>query len=217
MFTGIIEEVGKVERMIRSKTGARIRVTASAVLEDTRLGDSISTCGVCLTVSELGKNFFEADVMNETLSRSRLGDLQPGSPVNLERALQLNARLGGHLVTGHIDGTGRIESITQDGNALWFTISAPKDILRYLIEKGSVSIDGISLTVVSADERAFRVSIIPHTAAQTTLQNMGPGDKVNLECDMMGKYAEKLLYGSDEHRAKKSRLTKSFLTENGFF
>lgn len=220
MFTGIIEEIGRVENIIKGEKSSRIRIKADKVLENTKLGDSISTNGVCLTVNHLGKNIFEADVMAETMRRSKLGDLKVGSLVNLERALQLSTRLGGHMVSGHIDGVGIIQSATKEDNAVWLTISTEPNLLKYIVEKGSIAIDGISLTVVSVDNLAFRVSIIPHTASETTLLSMKPGDTVNLECDIIGKYIEKLFDPSLSNYARKDirkeSLTEGFLIENGF-
>lgn len=217
MFTGIIEEVGRVERIYPGQKSSRIRIRADGVLDGTKLGDSIATSGVCLTVARLEQNCFEADVMAETMRRSKLGDLKTGSLVNLERALQLTTRLGGHMVSGHIDGIGILQAIKKEDNAVWLTISTEASILRYIVEKGSIAIDGISLTVAYVDNAVFKVSIIPHTASQTTLLNQQCGDKVNLECDIIGKYVEKLLYPSANESSQKSSVTEGFLNENGFF
>ena len=179
---------------------------------------SICTNGVCLTVTDLKINSFEADVMAETLRRSNLGDLQVGSKVNLERALTLKSRLGGHIVSGHIDGTGEILSLMKEDNSTWVTIRTTSDILRYIVLKGSITIDGISLTVSYVDKSVFKVSIIPHTAQKTTLLTKNNGDTVNLECDVISKYVEKIMELSKKEENKKNTLlTEDFLRENGFF
>lgn len=216
MFTGIIEEIGRVENMIQGSKSFRMRISAKLALEDTKLGDSIAVSGVCLTVSHLDRSSFTADVMPETMRRSKLGDLRAGSQVNLERALQLSSRLGGHLVSGHIDGTGILTAVSKEDNAAWLTISADSSILRYIVEKGSIAIDGTSLTVARVDASAFQVSIIPHTASMTTLLSLQPGDRANLECDIIGKYVEKLMGGSLCSPERKGGLTEAFLRENGF-
>lgn len=217
MFTGIIEEIGTVRRIERGAAGARLTIAAKTVLESTKLGDSIATNGVCLTVVSLTSDSFSADVMAESLRRSSLGALQTGSPVNLERAMPLNGRFGGHIVSGHIDGTGTIASQKREDNAVWVTVRTSASLLRYIVEKGSIAIDGVSLTVAAVDETSFAVSIIPHTGAQTMLLDKKPGETVNLECDVIGKYVEKLLapYTPDE-KAASSRITMEFLAQNGF-
>ena len=213
MFTGIIEEVGAVRRIERGAKGARLTIAAKTVLEGTRIGDSIATNGVCLTVTDLTADSFSADVMAESLRRSGLGALQAGSPVNLERAMPLDGRFGGHIVSGHIDGTGTLASLRREDNAVWLTVRAAPALLRYIVEKGSVAIDGVSLTVAAVDGIGFSVSIIPHTGAQTILLGKKPGDTVNLECDVIGKYVEKLLgpYGQAQ-----GGITMEFLAQNGF-
>ena len=193
MFTGIIEEIGKIKSVKRGSKSVVLEVEARKVLADTRIGDSIATNGVCLTVVGKGNDGFSADVMPETMNRSNLGLLKPGDPVNLERALCLNSRLGGHLVAGHVDGTGKIVSKQQDENAIWLTVGAAPEILRYIVEKGSVAIDGVSLTIAYADEQVFKVSVIPHTQEETTLVKKEIGDVVNLENDMIVKYVDKLM------------------------
>lgn len=214
MFTGIIEEVGTVRRVQRSGSSSFIEIQAKKVLEDVHLGDSIAVNGVCLTVTHFDGGVFRADVMNETLSRSSLGSLTVGSPVNLERAMAANGRFGGHIVSGHIDGTGSITDIRNDGIAVWYTVSAAPGILRYIIEKGSIAIDGISLTVAKVTDTSFSVSIIPHTAAQTILGTKRVGDTVNLENDIIGKYAEKLMKPAETE--KTGGITMDFLAKNGF-
>jgi riboflavin synthase len=213
MFTGIIEELGRLVRTDRGVESARLYIEARTVLEDVRLGDSIAVNGVCLTVAEFGTGRFVADVMAETLRRTNLGELRPGDRVNLERALRLGERLGGHLVSGHVDGVGTIVGRDARGIAQVFRIRAPETVLRYVIEKGSVAVDGISLTVVDLDAESFRVSIIPHTAAMTTLGFKQVGDRVNLEADMIAKYVERML---GAHRETNSRLDVGFLARHGF-
>lgn len=193
MFTGIIEEVGHVKSLHRGAKSFTLEVEAEKVLEGTLVGDSIATNGVCLTVTSLTGHGFTADVMPETVSRTALGELVSGSPVNLERALSLQTRLGGHIVSGHIDGTGRITDRRQDDTALWLTIECDSKLLRYIIEKGSVTLQGVSLTVARVDARSFAVSLIPHTQAATTLHQAKVGDLVNIENDIIAKYVEKLL------------------------
>ncbi len=193
MFTGIIEEIGTVRRIERGAKGAWLTIGAKTVLEGTKIGDSIATNGVCLTVTSMTADSFTADVMAETLRRSGLGALQSGSPVNLERAMPADGRFGGHIVSGHIDGTGTVAALRREDNAVWVTVHAAPSLLRYIVEKGSIAIDGVSLTVAAVDTDGFSVSIIPHTGAQTILLGKKPGDTVNLECDVIGKYVEKLL------------------------
>lgn len=193
MFTGIIEEIGTVVAMTRGARSFSLEVRAQKVLEDTKIGDSISTNGVCLTVTELSENSFKADVMPETVSRTALQELTAGSLVNLERALSLQTRLGGHIVTGHIDGTGRISQRRNDDNALWISIECAPSLLRHIVEKGSITIQGVSLTVARVDESSFAVSLIPHTQSVTTLHNLRIGSLVNLETDIIAKYVEKML------------------------
>lgn len=214
MFTGIIEEVGTVSRVQHSGSASFIEIQAKKVLEDVHLGDSIAVNGVCLTVTHFGGGVFRADVMNETLSRSSLGSLTNGSPVNLERAMAANGRFGGHIVSGHIDGTGIITDIKNDGIAVWYTVSAAPELLRYIVEKCSIAIDGISLTVAKVTDTSFSVSIIPHTAAQTILSTKKTGDTVNLENDIIAKYAEKLMKPAET--PKTGGITMDFLAKNGF-
>ena len=202
MFTGIVEEKGTVGHISLAGISGSIAIKARKVLEGTRIGDSIAVNGVCLTVVSLRPDGFTADVMAETIRRTSLGSCQPGDPVNLERAMAADGRFGGHIVAGHIDGVGTIRSAVPEGNAVWITIDAPPQILRYIVEKGSIAIDGISLTVAYVDESVFKVSVIPHTAAETTLLSKKAGDIVNLENDIVGKYIEKLMrpvsaYGAD--------------------
>ncbi|MFH1159816.1 MAG: riboflavin synthase [bacterium] len=193
MFTGIIEEVGSIKEIRRGGRSVSLIVMARKILEGTRTGDSISVDGVCLTVTSLTANGFTADVMPESMNRTTFRELKSGSRVNLERALQLSDRLGGHIVSGHIDGTGRILERRKDETAEWFRISAHPDLLKYIVEKGSVAIDGISLTVAKVDRTSFSVSIIPHTQEGTTILQKRIGAQVNIECDIVAKYIEKLI------------------------
>lgn len=214
MFTGIVEEIGKIQKIDSGNISSRIYIECSKVLEETKIGDSIATNGVCLTVVDISTNGFKADVMAETLRRSSLGQLRIGSKVNLERALTFNSRLGGHIVSGHIDGVGTILSFEREDNAVWITISADLNLLKYIVFKGSIAIDGVSLTVAYVDNDIFKVSIIPHTAEETILLKKDIGNFVNLECDLIGKYVEKLLDFNKE--PEKRDINKSFLIENGF-
>jgi len=211
MFTGIIEELGSVKALRRSAGSARLTVSASAVLGGTMRGDSICVNGVCLTVVEMGASEFSADVAQETLNVTNLGELHVGQQVNLERALQLSSRIGGHLVTGHVDAVGRIRRKTQEGNSWRITIETPGKALRYIIKKGSVAIDGISLTVADIDPSGFSIAMIPHTAKLTTLGTKNNGDSVNLETDIIGKYVEKLVSGRSEEG-----VSMDLLKQNGF-
>ena len=215
MFTGIVEEMGQVEGIQRGKQSAVLTIRAKTVLEGTKIGDSIAVNGVCLTVTSLLSDRFSADVMHETLDRSALAGLRRGSTVNLERAMAADGRFGGHIVAGHIDGTGRITRIKRDDNAVWYTVQAAPQLLRYIVEKGSIAMDGISLTVARVEETAFSISAIPHTVAQTALQNRREGDLVNLETDIIGKYVEKLLTPAPETPVS-SGLTLDFLARHGF-
>lgn len=223
MFTGIVEELGKVKELRKLPDAALLTIDAEKVLEETRIGDSIAVNGVCLTVVKLENHQFTVDVMAETLAKSSLAQLSGGSRVNLERALQLSSRLGGHLVSGHVDGVGRIGQIRQDGIAKVVEIHAPPHLITYILPKGSIAIDGISLTVVDVGADYFSVSLIPHTAQETTLGFKGVGAVVNLETDMIGKYVARFLaQGSldqEQGTGKKgsaNRLSSAFLAENGF-
>jgi len=216
MFTGIVEETGIIRQIQKSTKAVHLVIGAQRILEGSKVGDSICTSGICLTITGLGQNSFEADVMPETLRCSKLSALGIGSRVNLERALRLDTRLGGHLVSGHIDGTGILTHIEKEANALWLSIEVPKEILRYIITKGSITLDGVSLTVASTDPTGFKVSIIPHTGAQTTLLQEKCGSRINLECDPIGKYVEKLLGISAPTTVSEGGLSADFLRTNGF-
>lgn len=212
MFTGIVEEVGELLSLKRGARSFTLRVKARKVLEGTQIGDSIATNGVCLTVTAMDERSFEADVMPETVERTALGGLKVGDGVNLERALTLSTRLGGHLVAGHVDATGRIVERREDETALWLKIEAPSSVLRYVVEKGSIAIDGVSLTVARLDQRSFSVSLIPHTQGATTLHSRRIGEEVNLENDMIVKYVERLMGKSPSE----GNLTLDFLQQHGF-
>lgn len=214
MFTGIIEEVGKVARIEKNGVTGKLSIMADIILEGTKLGDSIAVNGVCLTVTSINGSNFTADVMGETFRRSSLGDLQVGSFVNLERAMPADGRFGGHIVSGHIDGMGEIVSIEPEGTAVWYTLSAPMEILQGIVEKGSIAIDGISLTVARITEKDFAVSIIPHTGGNTILSQKKVGDKVNLENDVIGKYVKRFL--EPQQKQKESIITEEFLRKYGF-
>ncbi len=216
MFTGIIEEIGSVASVEPSGNGAgaRIKIRAQKILQGTKVGDSIAVNGVCLTATSLGADFFTADVMAETLRRSNLGVLMPGSPVNLECAMAADGRFGGHIVSGHIDGTGTIAETEREGNAVWVYVNASDSVLNLIVEKGSIAIDGISLTVAKLEAARFAVSVIPHTGKETTLLSKKIGDKVNLENDIVGKYVQRLLGRSSE--SSSSAITEEFLRERGF-
>lgn len=215
MFTGLIEEIGTVKAIAKGTRSAQITINAHKVLEDVGLGDSISTNGVCLTVTDFDRSSFTVDVMPETMRRSNLKDLKNGSKVNLERALKLGDRLGGHIVSGHIDGVGFIRNTKEEDNATWVTIETADEILKYIIEKGSIAIDGTSLTVAYVDKDTFKVSIIPMTRDETTLLSKRIGEEVNLECDMVGKYIERLTMFKEDDNQKKL-IDINFLRDNGF-
>ena len=217
MFTGIIEEVGALERL----AGGEIAIRAEKVLEDVALGDSIAVNGIRLTVTHFDAAHFTADVMPETVRRTSLAELKRGSHVNLERALTLRSRLGGHIVSGHIDGVGTIAAMQEEGNAILLTVRAAADVLRYIVEKGSVALDGISLTVARVSAADFTVSLIPHTREITNLREKRISSRLNIETDILGKYVEKLFPGartrgdSDAPRSE-GKITMDFLRQQGF-
>ncbi|MFT4145969.1 MAG: riboflavin synthase [Mobilitalea sp.] len=209
MFTGIIEEIGIIKTIKKGAKSVIFTVACNKILDDLKPGDSVATNGVCLTVTDINNCSFTADVMNETLSKSSLGSLNTGSKVNLERAMPANGRFGGHIVTGHVDGTGKITSIKKDDNAVWYTIKTNPKLLQYIIEKGSIAIDGISLTIAKITPESFSVSVIPHTAKYTTLYEKSIGYSVNLENDIVGKYIEKFTQNNKS-------ITNEFLIKNGY-
>lgn len=213
MFTGIIEELGTIKKMSISGHSGEITISASKVLEGTMIGDSIAVNGICLTVTSMGSDFFTADVMAETVRRSSLKGATSGDKVNLERAMAANGRFGGHIVSGHVDGTGTITNMKKEENAVWVTISADSSILKYIVEKGSVCLDGISLTVASVSSTDFKVSVIPHTGEETTLLKKKVGSLINIENDVVGKYVERLLTFKED---KSTGITMDFLREYDF-
>lgn len=216
MFTGIVEEIGIIKEIIRKSQSIRLSIACSKILGDVKIGDSIAVNGICLTVTDMGSSCFFADVMPETMRRTGLNRLSISDKVNLERALKLSDRLGGHIVTGHIDGTGIVTSRIEEDNAIWLTIEADDNILKYMVMKGSVTLDGTSLTVAYVDENCFKVSLIPHTAGKTILGSKNLGDQLNIECDLIGKYVEKLIYSNKLDRKVKKDISIEFLKSNGF-
>lgn len=219
MFTGIVEEKGIIERIRKGRKSAEISVRASRIMDNVKLGDSIAVNGVCLTVTSFDSGGFTADVMHETLNRSSLAQLRSGSMVNLERAMKADGRFGGHIVAGHVDGVGVITDITKDDNAIWYTVKAEPGVMKYIVEKGSIAIDGISLTVAKVMTDRFSISAIPHTVRETVLAERRKGDTVNLENDVIGKYVEKLMKPAGAYadtEAQSSGITEEFLTRYGF-
>ena len=226
MFTGIVEEIGTIRSVTKDSKRFVLDIGCSRGLEGTKKGDSIAVNGVCLTVTTLHMGGFTADVMPETAHRSNISRMSGGTRVNLERAMPANGRFGGHIVAGHVDGVGHIAHIRKDDTAVWYTVLAGPEILRYVVEKGSITIDGISLTVANLYDDAFEVSVIPHTAAETTLGSHRPGSTVNLENDVVGKYVQRLLYNKNRnaetpdagHAGKPASppLTLEYLAANGF-
>lgn len=217
MFTGIIEEVGTLLAARKASKSESLTIEAPYVLQDAKVGDSIAVNGICLTATSISGNTFTADVMAETMRRTSLGTLYTGSKVNLERAMAAGGRFGGHIVSGHIDGTGTIVNMEREENAVWVTIETTPQIMKYIIEKGSIAIDGISLTVATVSTDRFQVSIIPHTGQETTLLTKKPGDIVNLENDVVGKYVEHLLnFKEPENKKQSSKVDIGFLAEHGF-
>lgn len=219
MFTGLIEEVGTVKGIRKHGEVMLMSISAKKVIEGIAIGDSIAVNGVCLTVTSYHSNDFTADVMPETFRKSSLSSLSNGRTVNLERAMIAGGRFGGHIVQGHVDGTGQIVARYEDGNAIVFEIRVnAKDGMKYMIPKGSITIDGISLTIVDTQPNIVKVSVIPHTLAETALQQRIVGDVVNIECDIIGKYVDHLLEfrGKEKELPKKSTLSTSFLSEHGF-
>lgn len=214
MFTGIIEEIGYIQRINQQSRSAQIEIKASKVLEDAAIGDSIAVNGVCLTVVAFDSQHFTADVMPETISKTNVRELKPGSPVNLERALKLGGRLGGHIVQGHVDAVGTIVQKQVLEIAIIYRIKTESELLQYVVPKGSVAIDGISLTVVDVFKDSFTVSLIPHTAHATILGHKNPGDRVNLESDIIGRYVQHLM--KRNHADARQDLDVSFLAEHGF-
>lgn len=215
MFTGIVEEMGAITSLEKTLAATRLTILASAVMGDLKIGDSVSVNGTCLTVVTKGERNFVVEVSPETLSVTTLGQLTGGAPVNLERAMRLNERIGGHLVAGHVDGVGTIRSRHQEGNAICFTIEAPSDILRYCVTKGSITIDGVSLTINEVADHSFSIVIIPHTAKVTILGLKQVNDTVNLESDLIGKYVERLLQERSQLPKTTPVIDKDYLAKRG--
>jgi riboflavin synthase len=219
MFTGIIEEIGRVKSIRRYQHSIDISISCKLVLTDIKLGDSICVNGICLTASKIDHDHFIANVMPETMKKTSLASLESGSKVNLERALGVNGRLGGHIVNGHIDGVGVIHSLEQDENALWIEMKTSPEVLKYIVYKGSVSLDGTSLTIAEVSHESFKVSLIPLTREMTVLGMKKVGELVNIECDILGKYIEKFLTGHKNNENKvisKKPINMNYLKENGF-
>lgn len=215
MFTGIVEEMGAVTMMEKTLAGTRVTFLASTVLGDLKIGDSISVNGICLTVVSIGERDFSVEVSPETLSVTTLGQLAAGAPVNLERPMKLNERIGGHLVAGHVDGVGTIRNRQPDGNAVFFTVEAPPEVLRYCVLKGSITVDGISLTINDVTQHGFTIAVIPHTAKVTTLGLKQVNDPVNLEADLIGKYVERLLQERGQLPKTTPVIDKDYLQKRG--
>lgn len=220
MFTGLIEEIGILRGVSSGGEMMVLNIGASLIMSDLKIGDSVSVNGVCLTATSISEHSFTVDVMPQTYRNSNLRELRSGSRMNLERAMAAGGRFGGHIVQGHVDGTGEIRSVKRDQNAVVFEITPDKgSLFKYIIPKGSITLDGISLTVVSTSSSAFTVSIIPHTLGETVLNHKRPGDSINIECDVLGKYVDHLLHyrgsGSGEEESS-SRISRDFLAANGF-
>ncbi|MCR1836160.1 riboflavin synthase [Oceanobacillus caeni] len=216
MFTGIIEEIGTVKKIQKvSDQAVTMTISSSKILEDVGLGDSISVNGICLTVTHFTSDYFEVDAMPETIKATSLNSLKKGSSVNLERAMAANGRFGGHFVSGHIDATGKIVKKKKEQNAIYYDIKIPNDLTKYILHKGSITVDGTSLTIFGIQKNIFTISLIPHTAKETILGEKEEGDIVNIECDMLAKYVQKMLH-NDDREQKVNRISKDFLQQNGF-
>ena len=216
MFTGLIQDMGKIQRLERRGGGVRLTISTQLNLSAAKIGDSISVDGACLTIIQLAGTSFTVEVSPETLQRTTLSSVREGQLVNLEGAMRMSDPLGGHLVSGHVDGMGEIVEVTSEGNSLRYRFRVPREISRYLIEKGSVAVDGISLTVAVCQDREFSVAVIPHTAQTTTLGKKKAGERVNVENDMIGKYVEKFVRQRDGAMPGGSRIDAAFLAEHGF-
>lgn len=214
MFTGIVEELGEVKKMQReSANSVRLTIHASTTTSDMNIGESIAVNGICLTVTTYTKDTFSVDVMPETIKATSLNSLKPGSPVNLERAMHANGRFGGHFVSGHIDGTGKITRKEKQENAIYYDIEVSQELQPYLLKKGSIAVDGVSLTVFEVSEQTFTISLIPHTVSQTVLGEKAVGDVVNIECDMLAKYVEQMIQRTS---TRKEGINQAFLSNNGY-
>jgi riboflavin synthase len=216
MFTGIIEELGRVRSITHGRNSVKLSIECQTVMADLKIGDSVAVDGICLTVTSYGRDEFTVDGMPETIRKSALNSLAPKQEVNLERALKISDRLGGHIVSGHIDGIGIIDEKVVEDNAVWLSFKAPENILKFVIPQGSVALNGVSLTVASVDSSCFRVSLIPLTQKAANLSQKAVGDTVNIECDVIGKYVHTLITGIQPSVTCKNRLTVEFLKENGF-
>ncbi|RVU54348.1 riboflavin synthase [Anaerosphaera multitolerans] len=214
MFTGLIEEVGKLQEVVKNGKGYRIKVQCNKVLEDIKIGASISTNGICLTVVEYGDNYYKADIMDVTAKLTGIHSITPGSLINLERALLPTDRLGGHILQGHVDCGGRVERITYGDNLFLLEISVPSEYVKYIVSKGSIGVNGISLTVAEISGNIFTLSIIPETLRETNLKELKEGDIVTVECDIIGKYVEKLMVQADD--TKEKGITEEFLKKYDF-
>ncbi|WP_156291973.1 riboflavin synthase [Oceanobacillus salinisoli] len=215
MFTGIIEEIGTVKKIQKvSEQAVQMTIGSKKILEDVHLGDSISVNGICLTVTNFTSEHFEVDAMPETIRATSLKDLKQGSKVNLERAMAANGRFGGHFVSGHIDGTGKIIKKQKEQNAIYYDIEIPEDLAQFLLHKGSVTVDGTSLTLFGVSKNVFTISLIPHTVEETILGEKGEGDIVNIECDMLAKYVHNML--RNKNTDEKGNIDHDFLKNNGF-
>lgn len=217
MFTGLVEEVGEIQGLQKESKSMKIQISISVIGDDLKIGDSVAVNGICLTVVEVRKGAFLAEVMNETLCKSTIGNLTKGEKVNLERAMPLGGRFGGHIVSGHIDGVGKVQKKTRVGNAMIFTINVGEELRKGIVKKGSVAIDGVSLTVATVDQETFEVSLIPHTYQATTLCGKSVGDLVNIEIDMIGKYVACYMEQQRDEKVKKDKISKEFLMNHGFF
>ncbi|AZV57155.1 riboflavin synthase [Clostridium sp. AWRP] len=216
MFTGLVEEIGEILKVSKGRNSSKVSIKAGNLLDGVKLGDSIAVNGTCVTVVDLKKDSFTVDIMAETLRISSLKDLKIGSKVNLERALRLGDRLGGHIVSGHIDGTGKIVDVREEDISTWIDIEASSDLFRYIVRKGSVTIDGVSLTVAELNKNCFSVSLIPHTKMETILDYKKIGDLVNIECDLIGKYVEKMVLNPKKEPEKSGSIDALKLKEYGF-
>ncbi|MEC1569922.1 riboflavin synthase subunit alpha [Bacillus spizizenii] len=215
MFTGIIEETGTIESMKKAGHSMALTIKCSKILEDVHLGDSIAVNGICLTVTDFTKNQFTVDVMPETVKATSLNDLSKGSKVNLERAMAANGRFGGHFVSGHVDGTAEITRIEEKSNAVYYDVKMDPSLTKTLVLKGSITVDGVSLTIFGLTEDTVTISLISHTISETTFSEKTIGSKVNIECDMIGKYMYRFLHKANENKTQQT-ITKAFLSENGF-
>ncbi|WP_333886745.1 riboflavin synthase [Clostridium sp.] len=216
MFTGLVEEIGQILEIKNGENSSKITISSKKVLEEVKLGDSIAVNGACLTVTSFTGNSFTVDVMAETLRKSNLKLLKRNSSVNLERAVKVGERLGGHIVTGHIDGISRVKEVKKEDIATWLVIQPPLELLKYMVSKGSVALDGVSLTIAQVHKDCISVSLIPHTKAKTILQYKNVGDEINTECDLIGKYIENLILRREKEPVKSSSITEQLLKENGF-